>query len=148
MVKKRWNQAILAVLLLATLVLSTVSILLLCGAAKRADAQTKAYQAAKQQLDADVLEMKQALTVLTFKECTNVSASSPIEDVEADTRSNAFSLRESNGKIGVYTEAGYLIRLLNVDVSTLPKTDRDRLAVGISVSSWKELIALIEDYEE
>ncbi len=62
------------------------------------------------------------------------------------TLPEAFCLRESGGKIGVYTVDGVLIRILDVDVSTLPKADRLSLQEGISVTSWSELMALIQDY--
>ena len=57
-----------------------------------------------------------------------------------------FCLRESNGSIGVYTTDGYLIKVLDVSPSTLPKTAREALQKGITVGSWEELIGMIQDY--
>ena len=57
-----------------------------------------------------------------------------------------FCLRESNGSIGVYTTDGYLVKLLDVSVSTLPFAARQALQKGITVGSWEELIGLIQDY--
>ena len=71
----------------------------------------------------------------------------PSEDVDADVLYDVFCLRESGGRIGVYTDEGYLIRTLEVNVATLPESDRERLSVGIAVNSWRELISLIEDFE-
>lgn len=148
MVKNRWNQIILAIFIFAMLGLSTISTVLLCDVSKRASEEAKTYQATKEKMEAEILEMKHTLTMLTYKTCTNQPLQNPSEDVEADILYDVFSLRESNGKIGVYTEAGYLIRLLDVDVATLPRADREQLSEGICVNSWRELIALIEDYEE
>lgn len=58
----------------------------------------------------------------------------------------SFCLRESNGSIGVYTTDGYLIKVLDVSPSTLPKAAREALQKGITVGSWEELIGMIQDY--
>ncbi len=62
------------------------------------------------------------------------------------TVSSVFTVRESGGKIGVYTQEGYLIRLLDVSVDSLPPADREALRNGIRAESWKELLSLMEDY--
>ena len=67
--------------------------------------------------------------------------------VDADAVYDVFYLREVNGRIGIFTEQGYLVRMLTVDVTTLPKADRLALSDGICATSWRELISLIEDYE-
>ena len=66
--------------------------------------------------------------------------------VPVDVLYDTFCIRESGGKIAVYTADGYLVRLFDVPVDTLPEADRKALQEGISVSSWKELLALIQDY--
>ncbi|MBQ9784645.1 MAG: hypothetical protein IJW29_04000 [Clostridia bacterium] len=71
----------------------------------------------------------------------------PPADVEADVLYNRFTLKETGGKIGVYSDEGYLIRTFDIDVSTLPPEAREGLRVGVTFHSWRELIALIEDYE-
>ena len=65
---------------------------------------------------------------------------------EPSLSASGFCLRETNGKIGVYTADGYLVKLLEVSVSTLPKAARDALKEGICAASWEELLALIADY--
>ena len=55
-------------------------------------------------------------------------------------------VREVNGYVGVYSTDGYLIRLLDVRVDSLPKPDREALASGIEVASWEALEALLLDY--
>lgn len=80
----------------------------------------------------------------------SVSTSTDTEDepsTEADVLYNRFCLRETEGKIGVYTEDGYLIRLMDVSVRTLPQSEQSALADGISVNSWRELIERMQDYE-
>ena len=71
---------------------------------------------------------------------------SPPESVDADVLYDVFCVRAVHDKIGIYTAEGYLIRLLDVSPDTLPQPDRDALAEGICVTSWRELISLIEDY--
>ena len=57
-----------------------------------------------------------------------------------------YTVREVNGCIGIYDADGTLLRTLQVPVSTLPRADREQLAVGIALTSKQELDALIEDY--
>ncbi len=57
-----------------------------------------------------------------------------------------YTVREVNGRIGVFDASGALMRTLNVPVATLPRADREQLAVGITLGSKEELNALIEDF--
>ncbi len=75
------------------------------------------------------------------------SADPPANDMAADVLYNRFTLKEHNGKVGVYSEEGYLIRTFDISVSTLPREAREALESGVTFHSWRELIELIEDYE-
>lgn len=57
-----------------------------------------------------------------------------------------YTVRELDGRIGVFDANGAHVRTLNVAVATLPRADREQLAAGITLSSEQELMALIEDY--
>ena len=65
---------------------------------------------------------------------------------ESSTSANGFCLRETNGKIAIYTADGYLVKLLEVSVDSLPKEAREALKTGVCVNSWEELLSLITDY--
>lgn len=56
-----------------------------------------------------------------------------------------FCVRETGGQVAVYTASGELVRLTDIPVSALPQTDRDALRDGIRFTSWKEVLALLED---
>lgn len=56
-------------------------------------------------------------------------------------------LRIDNGKIGVFTAEGYLIRYLKTDVRTLPPADVAALEAGIPVRSRAELLERTEDFD-
>lgn len=64
----------------------------------------------------------------------------------AQSEKLTFCVRESNGKIGIYTADGLLLKVLDVAVETLPEADREALKNGITVASWQELISLIQDF--
>ena len=66
--------------------------------------------------------------------------------VPTDVLYENFCMREVNGKIAVYTADGYLIRILDISVETLPEADQAALRQGICVSSWKEILALMQDF--
>ena len=57
-----------------------------------------------------------------------------------------YTVREIGGRIGIFDMGGALVRTLNVPVSTLPRADRQQLAVGITIHSEEELQTLIEDF--
>ncbi len=57
-----------------------------------------------------------------------------------------YTVRQVNGRIGIYGADGALLRTLSIPVATLPRTDREQLAVGIVLYSEQELDALIEDF--
>lgn len=62
------------------------------------------------------------------------------------SNADRFVLRETDGRIGIFTIDGYLLHILDVAVDTLPANDRAALASGIPLSSWKELISWVQDY--
>ena len=66
---------------------------------------------------------------------------------DADVLYNRFYLRTNEGKIGVFSEDGYLIRMIDVNIKTLPQEEQEMLQQGITVNSWRELIERIQDYE-
>lgn len=78
------------------------------------------------------------------------SESQSIKQPEAAPESTApavmFTAREVNGRIGIFDASGALVRTLTVPVVTLPRADREQLAVGITIHSEEELKALIEDF--
>ena len=78
------------------------------------------------------------------------SESQSIKQPEAAPESTApavmFTAREVNGRIGIFDASGALVRTLGVPVVTLPRADREQLAVGITIHSEEELKALIEDF--
>lgn len=57
-----------------------------------------------------------------------------------------YTVREIGGRIGIFDAGGALVRTVNVPVATLPRADRQQLAVGITIHSEEELQTLIEDF--
>ena len=76
----------------------------------------------------------------------------PIEDtkvdnsIPADVLYHQFCMREANGKIAIYTSDGYLVQILDLTVAALPEADQSALREGICVSSWREVLALMQDF--
>lgn len=75
----------------------------------------------------------------------DTTAQSP-EPPVTDAAAVAYTVRELDGRIGIYGEDGTLLRTVNVSVATLPRADREQLAVGITLTSRDELEALILDF--
>lgn len=95
-----------------------------------------------QNLDASLENMNQ-----TLKE-HDESISVSVDDDRPVIQLESFVIRQINGKIGVYTSDGILLRVLDISLDMLPRRDREMLTEGITVGSLKELMALIQDYTE
>lgn len=57
-----------------------------------------------------------------------------------------YMLKEYNGIVGIFNEAGILVDTLDINVKSLPRQDQIMLGTGIWAMSRQELAALIEDY--
>ena len=75
--------------------------------------------------------------------------------VEKDTESTSsipteeiWIVKEHDRRIGIFSEDGELLELLEIYTNTLPKADQGLLREGISVTDRTALYALIEDYSE
>lgn len=68
------------------------------------------------------------------------------EEIAVDVLYDSFCVRNVEGKIGIYTSDGYLIRIVDIPVALLPIADQEALQSGISLTSWKEVLALIADF--
>ena len=85
-----------------------------------------------------------------------VSATSKKEDngdkiicatsIEKKANNDTHTVKEYNGIIGIFDGNGILIRELDIEVSTLPESDREDLSVGIRVYSSDELEKLIDQF--
>ncbi|MBR3893736.1 MAG: hypothetical protein IKJ35_01165 [Clostridia bacterium] len=132
--------AICALILLVCLVFSITSLTALRNAVDES-------AALKESTDALVEELRACLANINTEQPDSDSLPT-MGDSSAQTPppTEAFCLKEANGKIGVFTSDGYLVRLLEVSVDSLPPADREALSVGITVGSWRELMSLIQDY--
>lgn len=82
------------------------------------------------------------------KPLKELSGNQPDTSVNVTIPNDTFCLRSVDGILCIYTADGELVQRLDVDVRTLPKKEREMLSVGISCSSWKELMTLVQDYTQ
>lgn len=83
----------------------------------------------------------------TAPESTEAATDAPdMPDTDAAVNTATFTVGILDGRIGIWNKDGTLEKTLNVAVATLPRADREQLAVGITVYGEDELAALIEDY--
>jgi len=73
------------------------------------------------------------------------SAESKTEN-EGTNRHYPRILKEYRGNIGIFSESGELLEIIDVAVVTLPVSERKRLENGIKARSDKEMRSLIEDF--
>jgi len=132
--------AVCALILLVCLVFSITSLTALRNAVDES-------AALKESTD-DLIEELRACVANIYAEQKESDSLPTMKDPSAPTTvpTESFCLKESNGKIAVFTSDGYLVRFLDVSLDTLPPADREALSVGITVGSWRELISLIQDY--
>lgn len=65
---------------------------------------------------------------------------------KSDFETVSFILKEYDGYIGIFDNAGVLIDVIDVQIKSLPEADRNMLRTGIYAFSQNELMSLIEDY--
>ena len=58
---------------------------------------------------------------------------------------NSYLIKEVNGKIGIY-QNGELLRVVDVDVSTLRPNDAQQIEQGIVLQTDQDLASFLEDY--
>ena len=66
--------------------------------------------------------------------------------IENETTEFIYTVKSYEGKIGIFTDRGSLVRVLEVYIKTLPKADQNLLEKGVLVTSEAELHSIIEDY--
>ena len=80
-------------------------------------------------------------------ESISVSAK-PNETTDTVQSQTRYCLKSICGVLGIYTEQGEPVRMLDTEVSLLPSADRMHLEAGIFVDTWKDMLELIQDYTE
>ena len=70
------------------------------------------------------------------------------EITTSTTTEEIWIVKEHDRRIGIFSEDGQLLELLEIYTNTLPKADQGLLREGISVTDRSALYALIEDYSE
>ena len=74
------------------------------------------------------------------------AASDPHVDTSCNSTASSYILRETEGKIGIYTPNNTLIKILDISVLSLPLADRQMLSEGISISTEQDLLNILQDY--
>lgn len=146
--KMKWIWIICLILTLASIAISIVSVVLIADLAEKAEDTAEKTEDFCEAIEERVKKIEQTVNIIS----ANITASLTDQpnndaDVEADVLFDSLTIRETNGKIAIYTADGLLLRTLDISVNTLPAADQSALATGITVNSWRELIALIEDLE-
>ncbi len=67
---------------------------------------------------------------------------------ETEAEEEGWFLRAYQGKIGIFSESGNLINIIDTNIKTLPQADRILLEEGIYTRDRAQLYAWIEDYSE
>lgn len=88
----------------------------------------------------NVPQQKEYIYVDAQKESFTTSSCIEDEDIRI------WIVKEYFDQIGVFSEEGELVRMIEIYVKTLPEADRILLREGIKLTSDKALEALIEDY--
>lgn len=123
-------SALLAVILLSLcLSLSVCTVIALRSAVTEAD---------RVRVDAEVfLEKLQDVTLDHSTEAPTLPTDAPVYP---------FCLRETEGRIAVYTADGALIQVTDYSAALLPAADRAALGEGIYASTWQDVMKLLQDF--
>ena len=74
------------------------------------------------------------------------SESTTETESQTETQKTEYLVKNYEGKIGIFTENGTLVRIIDVYIKTLPKADQRLLEKGFSVTDESELRAILQDY--
>jgi len=74
------------------------------------------------------------------------NAPNSTEEPTQNPTEERFWIRAVNDQIGIFTEDGALIHVLDVLLDSMPAKTREDLKKGISVGSMQELINRLQDY--
>ena len=130
-------------ILAVCLVFSVSALTVLRTAVAETDRVRKSAQEMVERLEENEKNASEALPVQGKADETE-SESEP-ESSGAETASAGYLLRECNGKIGIFTADGDLIRMEETSVETLPPRDREALQNGIPAKDWREVLSLLQD---
>ena len=64
---------------------------------------------------------------------------------EASASATSYWCRAAGDYVGLYDSEGKLLKLSEIKVSSLPASMREELQRGISLSSWEDVLALLQD---
>ena len=84
-----------------------------------------------------------AKAIRTSKETRVTDETKKTEDTQ---KSLSYTIREYRGRIGVFSESGDLLEIIDTPIIALPQSDRDKLSLGITVRNESELSSFREDY--
>ena len=96
-------------------------------------------------IDKEIVTEISYITEVVYIPVYTDSDSIEVTEEETEMICNYF-IKSYEGKIGIFNESNLLIKTLDVNIKTLPKTDQDLLKKGLCVNSKDELIKIIEDY--
>lgn len=68
------------------------------------------------------------------------------EEINNTQKSSVYIMREHRGIIGIFSESGDLLEIIETPIVSLPKKDREKLLIGININGERELSSLREDY--
>ena len=122
-------------LLIVCLVFSITSLTSLRNALAENDALQAQAEELNAQLDLCIAQLNKKLEEHFLPTASTTTENEP-----------TLYLREANGRVGVYTQAGELLYAVEGSSLTLPPVEREALVRGIEVHGWDELLTLIRDY--
>lgn len=99
----------------------------------------------------NIYEVKNEISILEDKICNMSSYINALKDsvpAQKEEKTKKYTVKETEGKIGIFSSDGRLIKLLPVAVEFLPETDRKLLFDGITLYDDESLASLIEDYTD
>ena len=77
-----------------------------------------------------------------------VTENGDTDEDSAPSEQTSWLVKAYDGQIGVFQADGTLLQVIETNIKTLPKADRNLLEEGIHVQSAQELRSLIEAYTD
>ena len=132
----KWLSLVACIVLAISIGLSITSVVLLSHSLSNTS-----YL--KESLDSSLSDVNQRFDALE-QELIGSESTPTIQDIPSTN--GEYLIQAKGDKICVFTADGDLIYTRKLPIHMLPERDRELLESGIRVSSWDELVQMLQDY--
>ena len=93
-------------------------------------------------------KLKQIQNTSSTSTTETIYVYTPNRETSVSTIEEKWTVKEYNGKIGIFNASGEIVEIIDTYIKSLPSKDQALLREGFEVNSEKELYSVIEAYSD